>query len=118
MTDIKLKFQGLFTDVGKNIEGSIKGGTDQVIKSEMMSMAPTSANISGGLGKCLVDIDQYEDVNEFFADLSKKAMIGGSITILLEEIPILNYFIIAGGLSYTVYRTYNDEITSSLKKMK
>lgn len=71
MVDIKSKFQGLFTDVGKNIEGSIKGGTNQVIKSEMMSMAPTSANISGGLGKCLVDIDQYEDVNDFCRSLKK-----------------------------------------------
>lgn len=32
--------------------------------------------------------------------------------------PIFNYFIIAGGLSYTVYSNYKDEISSSLKKMK
>lgn len=45
-------------------------------------------------------------------------MIGGSLGIMLEEVPILNYFIIAGGLSYTVYVNYKDEITSSLRKMK
>lgn len=79
---------------------------------------PQSASFGGSLGKCLVDIDQYESANDFFADLSRTAMVGGSITILLEEIPILHYFIIAGGLSYTVYKTYQDEITSSLRKMK
>jgi hypothetical protein len=69
---------------------------------------PQSATLGGSLGKCLVDIDSYNDINDFFQDLSKTAMIGGSITILLEEVPIFNYFIIAGGLSYTVYRSYKD----------
>lgn len=79
-----------------------------MIQNDLMCYAPSSATMGGSLGKCLVDIDKYEDVNDFFADLSKTAMIGGSITILLEEIPVLNYFIIAGGLSYTVYKGYND----------
>ncbi len=77
-----------------------------------------SASIGGSLGKCLVDIDKYRNANDFFIDLSKAAMVGGTITVLLEEVPILNYFIIAGGLSYTVYSNYKDEISSSLKKMK
>lgn len=70
------------------------------------------------MGKCLVDIDKYKNANDFFIDLSKAAMVGGTITVLLEEVPILNYFIIAGGLSYTVYSNYTDEISSSMKKMK
>ena len=83
-----------------------------------MNGVSQSASLGGSLGKCLVDIDQYESANQFFAELSKTAMIGGSITILLQQIPIFNYFIIAGGLSFTVYRSYKDEITSSQKKMK
>jgi hypothetical protein len=66
----------------------------------------------------LVDIDNYESTNEFFVYLSKNALVGKSISFMLEEVPILNYFIVAGGLSYTVYVNYKDEIASSLTKMK
>lgn len=49
-----------------------------------MDTVPSSANMGANLGKCLVDIDQYKTVNEFFVDLSKNAMIGGSIAVMLD----------------------------------
>lgn len=40
------------------------------------------------------------------------------MTYVLTQIPILSYFVIAGGLSYTFYHTFNNKATSKLKKLK
>lgn len=98
----------MFGIVKDNIQGEITAPVDKQIANDLMRLEPASASIGGGLGKCLVDIDKYESANAFFIDFSKNAVIGSSIGVMLEEIPILNYFIVAGGLSYTVYVNYKD----------
>lgn len=51
-------------------------------------------------------------------DLSKNTVISGSMSYILLSVPILSYFMIAGGLTYTFYHTFNNEATSTLKKFK
>lgn len=38
---------------------------------------------AGSLGKVLVDINKYENAGDFFRDLSKSTIIGGSINVML-----------------------------------
>ncbi len=68
------------------------------------------------MGKCLADIDKYNDANQFFVDLSKSAAISTTFSIAMAEIPILSYFIIAGGLSYSYYLACSNHATSSFRK--
>jgi len=51
-------------------------------------------------------------------DLSKSTVISGSVSYILVSVPILSYFMIAGGLTYTFYHTFNNQATSTLKKFK
>lgn len=74
------------------------------------------ATIGGSLGKCLADINKYHDANQFFMDLSKTAAICSTISYAMAEIPILSYFIIAGGFTYSFYIACSNEATSSFKK--
>lgn len=76
------------------------------------------ANLGGSVGKCLANINKYKSANHFFMDLSTNTIIGGSVGYILSEVPILSYFIIAGGLTYTFYHTFSNKATSKLKKLK
>jgi|JI10StandDraft_1071094.scaffolds.fasta_scaffold25825_2 hypothetical protein len=76
------------------------------------------ANLGGSIGKCLADINKYKDANHFLKDLSKNTIIGGSITYILTKVPILSYFMIAGGFTYTFYHTWNNKTTSNRKKVR
>jgi hypothetical protein len=50
-------------------------------------------------------------------DLSKTTAIFSCFSLVLEEIPILGYFVVAGGFTYSFYRTLKNKATSSSKKM-
>lgn len=76
------------------------------------------ANIGGNLGRCIADINKYKSANHFLKDLSTSTIIGGSMTYILTKVPILSYFVIAGGLTYTFYHTLHNKATSKLKKAK
>lgn len=75
------------------------------------------ANFGGSVGKCLADVNKYKSANAFLLDLSTSTVIGGSFTYALTQVPILQYFIIAGGLTYTFYHTFSNKTTSTKKKM-
>lgn len=49
-------------------------------------------------------------------DLSKTAAIYSTISYAMASIPILSYFIIAGGFTYSFYVACSNEATSSFKK--
>lgn len=40
------------------------------------------------------------------------------MSYILSQVPILSYFVIAGGLTYTFYHTVNNKATSKTKKFK
>ena len=70
------------------------------------------------LGQCLAHMDDYESPNAFLKDLSKKTVMTGSISYIVEQIPIMNYFFVAGGLTFTFYHTFSNHATSGKEKMK
>lgn len=51
-------------------------------------------------------------------DLSKRTVISGSMNYIFAKIPIMNYFFVAGGLTYAFYHTFSNEVTSNKAKMK
>lgn len=79
---------------------------------------PAKVSIGGSLGVFLVNINKFKSAGEFLKAFSQGVVVGGTISVLLQEVPILNYIIIAGGLTYTAYVNYKDEITTSMRKMK
>lgn len=76
------------------------------------------ANFGGSVGKCLANINKYKSANAFLLDLSTSTLIGGSLTFALTQVPILQYFIIAGGFTYSFYYTFHNKTTSTKKKLK
>ncbi len=66
----------------------------------------------------MADINKYKSANAFLQDLSASTIIGGSMSFILSQVPILSYFVIAGGLTYTFYHTFNNKATSNKKKLK
>lgn len=106
----------IYENLQKQIDTSGKSG-----KKEYVSYGvPTCefATIGGSLGKCLADINEYHSANQFFLDLSKTAAIYTTISYAMAEIPILSYFIIAGGFTYSFYLACSNEATSSFKKFQ
>ena len=51
-------------------------------------------------------------------DISTKTAFCGSLGLLMMEIPIMKYFFVAGGLSYTLYQTLSNEAVDAATKMK
>lgn len=74
--------------------------------------------MGGTIGRCLADIDNYKDASHFLVDLSKQTVVTGSMNYIVLQVPIVKYFFVAGGLSYTFYHTFSNEATSGSKKMK
>lgn len=64
----------------------------------------------------MADIDKYDDANQFFVDLSKTAAICSTFSYAMAEVPILSYFIVAGGFSYSFYLTCSNKATSAHRK--
>ena len=61
----------------------ITGRTDRVIENNLMMDMNGPAMSGGTLGKVLVDVNKYKSAQDFFKDLSKSAIIGGSINAML-----------------------------------
>ena len=91
------------------------------MEQEMISYgAPTDgyANLGSTVGKCLADIHKYKDANHFLVDISKKTMVTGSMSYIIMEVPVMQYFFVAGGLTFTFYNTFKNEATNATEKMK
>lgn len=50
--------------------------------------------------------------------MSKTTAIYGTISIMMAEVPIISYLIIAGGFTYSFYVTFKNGATSKIKKAK
>lgn len=71
-------------------------------------------NVGDSLGKCLANFQNYDSVNSFVKDFSKKIAISGSISYIVFKIPSFGTLMVIGGFSYNLYNI----ITSDYKNNK
>lgn len=95
-------------------------GIDKIDQELISSVVPLDAyaTVGGNVGKCLAGINNYKNANQFLKDLTKKTMVSGSAMYLMMEIPILGYFFLAGGFTYSFYQAFSNEATNNPKKFK
>lgn len=70
------------------------------------------------MGKCLAEIDMYDNVGDFMVSLSKRTIIGGSFNYLIMSVPLLGYVFVTGGFSYTFYYIFSNQYANSDKKLR
>lgn len=70
------------------------------------------------MGKCLAEIDMYDDVGQFMVSLSKRTIIGGSFNYILMSVPLLGYVFVTGGFTYTFYYIFTNQYANSDRKLR
>lgn len=83
-----------------------------------MTMIENVGVIGGSMGKCLAQIDTYDNVGDFMISLSKRTVIGGSFNYLLMQVPLLGYVFVTGGFTYTFYYIFTNKYANSDKKLR
>lgn len=95
------------------------------IISEMRT-APTSVtkiymegveNAGDSLGKCLANFKNYDSINSFVKDFSKKTAIAGSISYMVLRMPLLGGLMIVGGFSYTLFNVLTNDYKNNQNKL-
>lgn len=76
-------------------------------------------NILGGtMGRCLAEIDKYKNVGHFMADLSRRTVLAGSMSYMINAVPILGYLFISGGFTYSFYYIFSNKYANKAKKFR
>jgi hypothetical protein len=93
-----------------------------------LTSAPTTVNkaavessletVGGSLGGCLADIRKYDSMGSFVVDFSSKTLVSGSLSYLVERLPIMGYFLVAGGFTYSFYRILKSKFKTTSKKIR
>jgi uncharacterized membrane protein len=51
-------------------------------------------------------------------DLSKRTIVGGSVTYMINTVPILGYIFITGGFTYSFYYIFSNKFSNKKKKLR
>ena len=70
------------------------------------------------MGRCLAEIDKYQNVGHFMADLSRRTLVGGSMGYMINAVPLLGYLFISGGCTYSFYYIFSNKYANKVKKMR
>ena len=70
------------------------------------------------MGKCLAEIDMYDNVGDFMVSLSKRTLISGSLNYILMSVPLLAYVFATGGFTYTFYFILSNKYANQDKKFR
>jgi hypothetical protein len=76
------------------------------------------STVGGSLGKCLADINEYENASDFMMDLSKGAAISGSFNYIISTVPIVGYLFVTGGYTYSFYAIFTNKYSTFGKKFQ
>lgn len=115
-----------------NASHAISGPQDLVADKksviDALKSAPTNAKkvtlesgletMGGSLGSCLANIRNYDSVGSFVVDFSSKTIVSGSLNYLVERVPIMGYFLVAGGFTYSFYRVLKSNFKTTNKKIR
>lgn len=95
---------------------------------DALKSAPTTAKkaaiessietVGGSLGSCLANIRNYDSIGGFVVDFSSKTLVSGSLSYLVERIPMIGYFLVAGGFTYSFYRVMKSKFKTTSKKIR
>jgi hypothetical protein len=94
---------------------ALKNAPTNVKKAAVESSIET---VGGSLGGCLANIRNYDSVGSFVVDFSSKTIISGSLNYMVERVPIMGYFLVAGGFTYSFYRVLRSKFKTTSKKMR
>lgn len=83
-----------------------------------MTLLENVGVVGGSMGKCLAEIDTYDNVGDFAISLSKRTVIGSSFNYLLMQVPLLGYLFVTGGFTYTFYYIFSNKYANINKKMR
>lgn len=81
-------------------------------------MESSVSTVGGSLGSCLANINEYDSFGSFVVDFSSKTAVTGSINYLVETIPIMGLFLVAGGFTYTFYKVLKSKFKTTNKKIQ
>ena len=99
----------------KSMVDALKSAPTNVKKAAMESSLET---VGGSLGSCLANIRNYDSVGSFVVDFSSKTLVSGSLNYLVEKVPIMGYFLVAGGFTYSFYRVMRSKFKKKRKKIR
>jgi hypothetical protein len=66
----------------------------------------------------LANFENYDSIDSFIKDFSKKTAIAGSISYLVLKIPALGGLMIVGGFSYSLYNILTCDYKNNKHKLK
>ena len=93
-------------------------GTDASNQVRVMTMVDNVNLVGGTMGRTLAEIDQFDNAGDFVATLSKRMIVGGSISYMISSVPLLGYIFITGGYTYSFYYIFNNKYSNSSKKLR
>jgi hypothetical protein len=99
----------------KSMVDALKSAPTNAKKAAMESSLET---VGGSLGSCLANIRNYDSVGSFVVDFSSKTLVSGSLNYLVEKVPIMGYFLVAGGFTYSFYRVMRSKFKTTSKKIR
>ena len=119
-----INFDNISIKAKSDIEELIKD-KDEILNA--MRTAPTSITnsltegietVGGSLGKCLSDFRNYDSVESFVKDFSKKTAMSGSISYIILKMPVVGKLLIVGGFSFSLYKIITNDFKSRSHKLK
>ncbi|KAL4449739.1 hypothetical protein ABPG74_008112 [Tetrahymena malaccensis] len=86
-------------------------------KSSPLYINSAAGDLGSSLGYCLANINKYQSTTDFLKDFGKIATINGSITYIVQKLPIVGTLLMIGGLGFSTYQLYQNKVANSKSKM-
>jgi hypothetical protein len=102
----------------KYFDENSKGYTPApILQQSPIMITSTMTNIGASLGYCLANINSYQSTTDFLKDFSYIAAINGTITYVVQRVPLFGTLIIIGGLGYKTLSIVNNKVDNLNSKV-
>jgi hypothetical protein len=72
-----------------------------MVKHNTLLLNSAASELGASLGYCLANINNYKNTNEFVKDFGFMAAVNGTLTYIVESVPVIGTLLLLGGLGYT-----------------
>ncbi|KRX05275.1 hypothetical protein PPERSA_00576 [Pseudocohnilembus persalinus] len=78
----------------------------------------TVSDVGSSLGYCLANIKNYNNPQEFLLEFGYISAMNGSVTYLVQKIPIFGPILLLGGMGWTSLKLYNNKCANGKTKLQ